>query len=131
MAGSSYLEMNNCHINGVFVGCNGLGVITLLGTSSLKMTNTTIQKTFIRGSSSKSAGIYLDDSGTSAELYNCTFKDLITTDNSGKEYYAHWGGAIKCYGRLYCNGCNFINCVTDMFGFQNSLLNNNLLIIQI
>lgn len=30
MDGSSYLEMNNCHINGVFVGCNGLGVITCL-----------------------------------------------------------------------------------------------------
>ncbi len=105
MAGSSYLEMNNCHINGVFVGCNGLGVITLRGESTLKMINTTLQNTQnIWGANSASAGVYLNDPGTSAEIFNCTFKNLGNSTHN-----PNWGGAICTYGKLYCDGCTFSN----------------------
>ena len=107
MEGSSYLEMNNCLINGVSVGCNGLGVITLRGTSSLKMTNTTIQNTYIWGGESRSAGVYVLSPDAGAMLYNCTFKNLGTVKKM-----AYYGGAIYTYGKLYCEGCTFsIRCL--------------------
>ena len=110
MAGSSYLEMTNCLINGVSVGCNGLGVITLDGTSSLKMTNTTIQNTYIWGKKSRSAGVYVLSPDAGAMLYNCTFKNLGTV-----EKMAYYGGAIYTYGKLYCEGCTFSN-VSSRYG---------------
>ena len=115
MEGSAYLELNNCLINDVYVGLNGLGVITIRQNSVLKMTNTTIQKTYITGPLAKSGGVYVDDPNTKAMLYNCTFKDIgsFGHKDSPENRYAEWGGAIKSYGTLYCDGCNFINCTAE------------------
>ncbi|MCQ2737446.1 MAG: Ig-like domain repeat protein [archaeon] len=107
--GSSYLELNNCLINKVDLGFDKKGVITIRHSSTLKMTNTTIQNTHIHGPSSKSGGVFVCDDDCKAELYNCTFKNLGNVANK-----PHWGGAINSYGKLYCEGCNFINCTAEM-----------------
>ena len=104
MGGNSYLDINNCRILDNDVGPNGKGVITLEGTSHLKMTNSIIQNTFIYGLTSKSGGVYVLKPEAEAMLYNCTFKNIGTDD-----YRAHWGGAIFTYGKLYCDGCTFEN----------------------
>ena len=55
MTGNSYLDINNCRILYNDVGPNGKGVITLEGTSHLKMTNTVIEDTYIYGLTTKSS----------------------------------------------------------------------------